>query len=119
MVGGPAALGAAGDDTGVGAVSGADRATYHRQLALSKWNNVAVPYFASDGLGGAWLEGTGYDSSHYVGEFAEAFLTAGVPVSDPFLKASLLWRMHRTMPGGQFKAPLGDQARDSKSREFC
>ncbi len=118
MMSGPAALAAAGDDTGAGAVSGADRPTYHRQLALSKWNNVAVPYFATDGLGGAWLEGTGYDSSHYVGEFAEAFLTAGMPVSDPFLKASLLWRLHSTMPGGKFKATLGDQARVSNGAMF-
>src|ERR1019366_73162 len=42
MMTGPAALAAAGDDTGVGAVSGKDRATYHQNLALGRWQSAAT-----------------------------------------------------------------------------
>ncbi len=118
MMTGPAALAAAGDDMGTGAVSGADRPTYHRQLALARWNNQAVPFFQSGGVGGAWAEGTNYESSWRVGSFADGFLTAGLPVSTPFLEASLRWRMHSTMPNGAHKVPFGDQPRVSDASLF-
>ena len=118
MMTGPAALAAAGDDIGVGTLSGPDRPTFHRQLALAKWNGQAVPYFATAGEGGAWAEGTNYESSWRVGSFADAFLTAAAPVSTPFLEASLRWRLHSTMPGFRYKVPLGDQPRVSDASLF-
>ncbi len=118
MMTGPAALAAAGDDIGVGAISGTDRPAYHRQLALTKWNNQALPFFSGEGEGGAWSEGTNYDSSWRVGSFADAFLTAGLPLQNDFLAASLLWRMHSTMPGGGYKVPLGAQPRMSSATTF-
>ena len=113
MMTGPAALAAAGDDTLPG-----NRPAAHQTLALTKWTTIAKPYFATDGLGGAWNEGTGYDSSWYVGRFADAFLTAGMPVSDPFLEASIRWRLAATMPGYGNKIPFGDQARVSDAPLF-
>ncbi|MES2125033.1 MAG: hypothetical protein V4503_10150, partial [Gemmatimonadota bacterium] len=118
MMTGPAALAAAGDDIGTGALSGADRPAFHRQLALTKWNNQAAPFFATAGAGGAWAEGTNYESTWRVGSFADAFLTYGTPVSSPFLEASLRWRIHSTMPGGRYKVPFGDQPRESSASTF-
>ena len=119
MTTGPAALAAQGDDTLSGTLSGADRAGFHRQLALTKWNGTAVPYFGADGAGGAWSEGTNYDSSWFVGRFADAFLTAGTPLSTTWLDASLRWRLASTMPGGGYKAPLGDQSRVSDASMYA
>lgn len=118
MMTGPAALAAAGDDIGSGTISGADRPTFHRQLVLSRWSREALPFFQGAGEGGAWAEGTNYESTWRLGAFADAFLTAGVPVSTPFLEASLRWRIHSTMPRGLFKAPLGDQPRVSDASLF-
>lgn len=114
MMTGPAALAALGDDTGSGLVSGADRPTFHRDLALRKWNTIAVPYFNGAGKGGAWSEGTNYDSSWRVGRFVDAFQTAGnAAVSTPFIEASLRWRIASTMPGNQYKVPISAQPRTS------
>jgi hypothetical protein len=115
MMTGPAALAAAGDDAGVGAVSGSDRAAYHQALALTKWNGMALPYFNSVGAGGAWSEGTGYGvgDAWYSGRFADAFLTTGQPLDNPAFSAEVRWLLHSTMPGGKFKIPFGDQARVS------
>jgi len=118
MMTGPAALAAAGDDLGTGTISGSDRPTYHRQVALARWNSQAVPFFQGGGVGGAWAEGTNYESSWRVGSFADGFLTAGLPVSTPFLEASLRWRLHSTMPSGQHKVPFGDQPRVSDASLF-
>lgn len=113
MMTGPAALAAAGDDTGRGTISGSDRATYHQRLALSHWANVALPYFASDGAGGAGSEGTGYDISGRIAQFVDAFQTAGQGVSTPWLAQTMQWHLQTTMTGGRYYAPLGDQARVS------
>ncbi|MDX2260941.1 MAG: hypothetical protein SFU84_04490 [Gemmatimonadales bacterium] len=118
MMTGPAALAAAGDDLGTGTISGSDRPTYHRQVALARWNSQAVPFFQGGGVGGAWAEGTNYESSWRVGSFADGFMTAGLPVSTPFLEASLRWRLHSTMPNGQHKVPFGDQPRVSDASLF-
>jgi hypothetical protein len=115
MMTGPAALAAAGDDTGRGAVSGRDRTTYHQQLALNHWNSVVLPYLISDGVGGAGLEGTGYDISGRIAQFADAFQTAGQAVATPWLSQAVQWHLHYTMPGGLYFAPLGDQARISNA----
>ena len=119
MMTGPAALAAAGDDTLAGTASGRDRAAFHRQLALWHWTANALPYFARDGAGGAWVEGTNYDSSWFVGRFADAFLTAGTPLSTPWFDASLWWRLASTMPGGAFKIPFGDQSRVSDASLYA
>jgi hypothetical protein len=115
MMTGPAALAAAGDDTGVGPISGSDRAAYHQALALGKWNSLALPYFTTIGAGGGWSEGTGYGvgDTWYAGRFADAFLTVGQPLDNPWFAAAVKWMLHTTMPGGKFKIPFGDQARVS------
>jgi hypothetical protein len=120
MMTGPAALAAAGDDTGIGTVSGSDRPTYHQTLALSKWNSAAVPYFSTTGAGGGWSEGTGYGvgDTWYAGRFADAFLTAGEPLDNPWFTSAVKWLLHITMPGGMFKIPFGDQARVSTAPLF-
>jgi hypothetical protein len=115
MMTGPAALAAAGDDAGRGPISGSDRATYHQQLALSHWNSVVLPYLTSDGGGGAGLEGTGYDISGRIAQFADAFQTAGQAVTTSWLAQAVQWHLHYTMPGGLYFAPLGDQARVSNA----
>ena len=86
MMTGPAALAAAGDDTASGTSSGTDRPAYHQQLALTKWNTLAVPYFASTGAGGGWSEGTNYglEDTWFAGRFADAYLTAGEPLDNPW-----------------------------------
>lgn len=118
MMTGPAALAADGDDTGQGTVSGGNRPAYHRQLALTKWNSLAVPFFAGPGNGGAWAEGTNYESTWRVSSFADGFLTSGIRLAIPFFEQSVLWRFHSTMPGGVYKAPLGDQPRVSTAPTF-
>ena len=119
MMTGPAALAAEGDDTVTGTTSGADRPAFHRQLALDHWTRYALPYFAKDGAGGAWVEGTNYDSSWSVGRFLDAFLTSGTPLSTPWLTASLQWRLASTTPGGGFKIPFGDQPRESNASLYA
>jgi hypothetical protein len=121
MMTGPAALAAAGDDTGSSAISGTNRPAFHRALAMTHWNTVAVPYFAGEGAGGAWDEGTGYGvgSSWYLGRFVDAFATAGAPINSDWLNAALQWMIESTMPGGAYKAPLGDQARVSDGSEYA
>jgi len=120
MMTGPAALAAAGDDTGVGAVSGSDRAAYHQALALSKWNSMALPYFASVGADGGWSEGTGYGvyDLWFAGRFADAYLTAGEPLDNPWFTSAIKWLLHTTMPGSKFKVPFGDQSRISTAPFF-
>jgi hypothetical protein len=110
---GPAALAAAEDDTGSSWLSGHDRPRFHEQLALQRWVHDALPLFAGDVAGGAWTEGTGYDSAWPIGRFVDAFQTAGVPLSTQWLQESLTWRLHSTMPDFRHKVPLGDQARIS------
>ena len=106
---GPAALAAAGDDTGTGTLSGTDRATFHRDLVLNRWNNSIATFFTGEGVGGAWTEGTKYDSSWRLGSLVDGFQTAGIAMTTPFLEASLQWRLHSTMPGFRYKVPFGDQ----------
>ncbi|HEY3934536.1 MAG TPA: hypothetical protein VGL65_07940 [Gemmatimonadales bacterium] len=121
MMTGPAALAAAGDDTGTNPISGTNRPAYHRALAMTHWNSAAVPYFLGEGAGGAWDEGTGYGvgSAWYLGRFTDAFATAGAPISNDWLTAAVEWMMESTMPGGVYKAPLGDQARESTASEYA
>jgi hypothetical protein len=119
MMTGPAALAAAGDDTVTGSTSGPDRPAFHRQLAMTHWNSSVLPYFSSDGAGGAWAEGTNYDSSWFVGRFVDAFATIGAPLSTTWLDQSLHWRLASTMPGGVYKAPLGDQSRVSDASMYA
>lgn len=118
MMTGPAALAAAGDDLGTGTLSGADRPKFHRELALNRWNSQVVPFFQGEGAGGAWADGTNYESTWRLGSFADGFMTAGLPVSTPFLEASLRWRLASTMPGGRFKVPFGAQPRTSDAQLF-
>lgn len=118
MMTGPAALAAAGDDTGKGTISGSNRPAYHQQLVLTKWTTVAMPYFAGKDAGGASEEGTGYDISGHVGEFVDAFRTSGINISTPWLTQALQWHMHASMPGYKYFAPIGDQARVSNAPEY-
>ena len=118
MMSGPAALAAAGDDTLTGPISGADRPTYHQQLVLNKWNAAVVPFLATRGAGGAWPEGSGYDSFGRLGLFADAFTTAGTPITNPTLTDALRWRLASTLPGGGYHFPIGDQARVSNASTF-
>lgn len=110
---GPAALAAAEDDTGHGVLSGTDRAGFHRATALARYLNMGRPYLESTSAGGAWTEGTNYESTWRLASFIDAFNTAGHPLPEPFLDESLRWRIHSTMPGGDFKVPFGDQPRVS------
>ena len=118
MMTGPAALAAAGDDTGHGTVSGSDRAAYHQQLFLTKWANVVVPALAGPLAGGADVEGTGYDISIRIAEVVDAFQTAGLGLATPWLAQTLQWHLHYTTPGGKYFAPLGDQARVSNAQMY-
>lgn len=118
MMTGPAALAAHGDDTGTGTVSGADRAKFHTNLVLSRWNGQVATFFAGEGAGGAWADGTGYDSAWRLGAFTDAFFTAGKPTPHPFLAQSLAWRLHSTTPGNRFKVPFGMQPRSSDGALF-
>jgi hypothetical protein len=112
---GPAALAAAGDDTGTGTISGTDRATYHMNLILSKWSNTALPFFASSIAGGAGLEGTGYDISGSIAKVADAFQTANQTMTTPWLAQSMLWHIEYTTPNYKYFVPFGDQARVSNA----
>ncbi len=107
---GPAALAADGLDP---------RAAGHIALAKAKWDSVAMPYFRGEGLGGAWSEGTNYESSWRVCSFADAYRTAGIALDPTFCAQTLAWRIHSTMPGGRFSAPLGAQPRDSRASIFA
>jgi hypothetical protein len=118
MMTGPAALAAAGDDTGTGAKSGTDRAAFHIALVLNRWNGQIASFFAGEGAGGAWSDGTGYDSAWRLGAFTDAFLTAGRPTPHPFLAQSLAWRIQSTMPGYRVKVPFGAQPRSSDGAMF-
>ncbi len=118
MMTGPAALAAMGDDTLIGPISGSNRPAYHLQLALQQWSMVAQPYLDGPGVGGAWNEGTNYDQAWRIGSFADAFLTARLPLNDPWFTAALQWHMQSTMPGGVYKAPLGNQPRVSTATEY-
>src|SRR6185312_15218798 len=113
---GPAAL-AATDDTASGVLSGSNRPAFHQALAFSKWNAI-LPYFSASG--GRWSEGTGYGvyDTWFAGRFADAFLTAGQPLDNPWFTRAIEWTLHTTMPGGVFKAPLGDQSRVSTAPLF-
>ncbi len=115
---GPAALAAIEDDTGRGAISGTDRPSFHRALALEKWANVVGPMLQQEAAGGAWQEGTNYESTWRAASFVDAFNTAGEPLSSPFFAQSLRWRLHSTMPGAEFKVPFGDQPRVSTAPIF-
>lgn len=118
MMTGPAALAASGDDTGTGTISGADRAKFHTNLVINRWNGQIATFFAGEGAGGAWADGTGYDSAWRLGAFTDAFFTAGKPTPLPFLAQSLAWRLHSTMPGHRFKVPIGAQPRTSDGSMF-
>jgi hypothetical protein len=118
MMTGPAALAASGDDTGVGTISGTDRARFHTNLVINRWNGQIANFFAGEGAGGAWADGTGYDSAWRLGAFTDAFWTAGKPTLHPFLVQSLAWRIHSTMPGYRFKVPFGMQPRTSDGSMF-
>lgn len=118
MMTGPAALAASGDDTGVGTISGTDRAKFHINLVINRWNGQIANFFAGEGAGGAWADGTGYDSAWRLGAFTDAFFTAGKPTPTPFLAQSLTWRIHSTMPGYRFKIPFGMQPRTSDGSLF-
>lgn len=118
MMTGPAALAAAGDDIGTGALSGSDRPTFHRSLALTKWTTQALPFLQGEGAGGAWGEGTNYESSWRLGSFVDAFATAGTSLTTPFLVDAVRWKLQSTMPGGKFKIPFGDQPRESDASLF-
>ena len=120
MMTGPAALAAAGDDTGTGTFSGSNRPAFHEQLALTKWNTLAVPVFASSSLGGGFTEGTNYGAGDtwYVARFADAFQTAGTQLTNPFFEASVRWWINVTMPGNQYLAPFGIQPRVSTAPVF-
>jgi hypothetical protein len=121
MMTGPAAIAAAGDDTITTApVSGPDRPAYHRALAMQHWNLVAVPYLAGEGAGGAWDEGTNYGagSQWSLGRFVDAYATSGTPIANSWLSDALRWGFASMMPGGKFKAPFGDQARESDAAEY-
>ena len=111
MMTGPAALAAGGDDTGTGTLSGSNRPLFHQTLALDKWANVAMPFFAGPGKGGAWSDGTNYESTWPVGRFVDAFATNGIALDTSFLAASLRWRIAGTMPGDVYKVVFGDQPR--------
>jgi hypothetical protein len=113
MMTGPAALAAMGQDTASNPVSGPDRPAYHLQLALTKWNTIAKPYLDGAGAGGAWVEGTNYDQGWRLGAFADAFVTAGMPLHDPWFAAAFLWHLEYAMPGGVYKVPFGAQTRVS------
>lgn len=119
MMTGPAALAAAGDDTASGVVSGTNRPAYHQQLALHRWSGDATAYMTGAGAGGGWEEGTGYDSSSRLGTFTDAFLTAGIPLVNPWLTASLLYRFHSSTPDFHYHIPFGDQARVSTSEMYA
>ncbi len=118
MMTGPAALAAAGDDTGSGSVSGTNRPGYHIALALNHWNNTAVPYLSGGAAGGAWPEGSGYDTSGRVSLFADAFQTAGTTLSTSYFTDAIKWRLQSTMPGGAYHIPWGAQARVSTGPTF-
>lgn len=92
------------------------RADNHLQLALTKYQNILRPFFDGWGKGGVFAEGTGYDSVSRIALILDAYLTAtgNDLVNDTdFLKDSLLWRIHATVPTRDLCYPLGDQARVS------
>ena len=113
MTTGPAALASAGDDTGTGAISGSDRATYHINLTLSKWTNVIVPFLTSSIEGGADLEGSGYDISGRIAQLVDAFQTSNQTIQTPYLTQAMQWHMQYTTPDYKHFVPFGDQARVS------
>ncbi len=101
---GPAGLAAIGDDP---------RGQKHADLGRIRWAEAEAEYFNTTAAGGAGAEGSGYDVAGSVGRFADAYMTAGQPVTSPWLAQSLLWRIHSTTPDGLFQVPFGDQARVS------
>ncbi len=118
MYTGPAALAAAGSDTGSSPLSGRDRPTFHKQLILDRWHSEAAPFLSANGKGGAWREGTNYESTERVAQVVDGYATAGIDITHPFLRESLLWRIHSTMPGGKYKALFGAQPRVSDAPTY-
>lgn len=105
----PAALAAYGDDP---------RARKHIELALGKYRRYVRPFLDGWGRGGVFAESTNYDSTFRLAHILDAHLTAtGVDLVNEagfdFLKDSLLWRFHSTVPNGDLAYPLGDQPRVS------
>jgi hypothetical protein len=90
------------------------RAASHLKLALTRYKNLAVPFFRGFGSGGVFAEGTSYDSADHVGEILTAHLTAtgtNLAAKEKFPSESLFWRIHSTCPGGAFENLHGDQTR--------
>ncbi len=110
---GPAALAALGSDTATGAKSGTNRPAFHIALALHKWATIGKPYLDGPGHGGAYVEGTNYDQGWKIGAFADAFLTAGDTLSDPWFADAFLWHLEYVLPDGRHKIPFGAQTRIS------
>lgn len=119
MMSGMAAIAASGDDTGTGTISGADRATYHKNLAASKWSGPVLTAFNSQLAGGAWTEGSNYDSSWYVARFVDAYVACGQTLAaTTFMDDAIRWHLHATAPDFSHRAPIGDQPRISASVLF-
>ncbi len=110
---GPAALAALGSDTARGAKSGTNRPAFHIALALHKWATIGKPYLDGPGHGGAYIEGSNYDQGWKIGAFADAFLTAGDTLSDPWFADALQWHLQYVLPDLRHKLPTGAQTRVS------
>jgi hypothetical protein len=90
------------------------RAVTHLKLAMTRYQNIAVPFFRGFGSGGVFAEGTSYDSADHVGEILTAHLTAtgtNPAALEKFTTETLFWRIHSTCPGGAFANLYGDQTR--------
>ncbi len=116
----PAALAVYGDgtDTKVGAISGSNRPSYHLDLALNKYQNEILPVLNGWNVGGLFAESSNYDSTNFLATILDAHLTAtGQDLFNTsaanYLRQSLLWRFHGTVPTGDLFYPFGDQPRVS------
>jgi hypothetical protein len=120
---GPAALAAAGDDLGsnkiANAVSDPDRPAYHRNLVyVTKWNQANT--FFNSYSGGAWIEGTNYESTWSMGRVIDAIYTAENSTigEHQFVKDSLAWRPYSVSPRWNRQIYNGDQPRSSSASVF-
>ncbi len=104
-----AALAVYGDDP---------RAPAHIQLAMTKYRSRVRTYTDGWGQGGFFAESTNYDSTARLASILDAHMTAAGEdlINEPgftFLRDSLYWRIHSTVPGNNLYYPLGDQSRVS------
>jgi hypothetical protein len=112
-----AALAAWEADGGVGLVSGSHRPSWHLRYILDVQGPAITRFLTGPAAGGAFNEGTNYDSGQRVGALADGLVTAGMSLPAgivDWLHQSMTWWEHITLPGGGRCYHWGNQAGSSQ-----